>query len=176
MKRRSALLAAVATGAAAAGVGTALWRARRRPGPADDPVWSQRFEQPDGGELVIAAFRGRPLLLNFWATWCPPCVNELPLLDRFQRARVSSGWQVVGLAVDQRVPVQDFLEKHPVGFPVGIVGTDGLELAHRLGNGPGALPFTVVFNRAGTVVQRKLGEVQPADLDAWVHAAEKTAG
>ena len=118
----------------------------------------------------MGAFRQQPLLLNFWATWCPPCVSELPLLDRFHRARSGSGWQVIGLAVDKLVPVRDFLRQHPIGFPVGLAGLDGIELARQLGNGGGALPFTAVFDRSGKIVRRKLGVIEPADLLEWEKA------
>ncbi len=115
----------------------------------------------------MAALRGRPLLLNFWATWCPPCVAELPLLDQFQRDQPANGWRVAGLAVDNLVPVTAFLAKRPVSFAVGLAGMDGIELARTLGNTGGALPFTVIFDRHGQLVQRKLGAIEPRDLKRW---------
>jgi thiol-disulfide isomerase/thioredoxin len=166
MRRRSALVGGVAVLAATGGAGVAVWRAR--PGARDDELWSRRFDKPTGGQLALGAFRGRPLLLNFWATWCPPCVGELPLLDRFHREQPANGWQVVGLAVDNLAPVVGFLDKRPVGFAIGLAGPSGIELARILGNSGGALPFTVVFDRAGRVVQRKLGAIEPADLQKWV--------
>ena len=127
-----------------------------------------QFETPQGGRLELAGLRGRPLLLNFWATWCPPCVGELPLLDRFHLDQRARGWQVVGLAVDNRSPVLEFLGKAPVSFVIGLAGLEGVELSRTLGNSAGALPFTVVFDRAGNVVRRKLGVIQPGDLQHWV--------
>lgn len=129
------------------------------------------FDQPGGGQLGLDTFRGRPLLLNFWATWCPPCVSELPLLDRFQRDQPSGGWQVAGLAVDNLSPVLEFLAKHPVTFPIGLAGAGGIELARDLGNRDGALPFTAVFDRSGALVTRKLGVIKPADLQQWERSA-----
>lgn len=176
MKRRSALITGVAAMAGAAGVGAALWRGRTAaPAPAlasasGTELWTLRFETPVGGQLTLAAFRGRPLLLNFWATWCPPCVGELPLLDRFQREQAAGGWQVAGLAVDNRAPVLAFLSKHPVVFAIGLAGADGIELARNLGNSGGALPFTAVFDRAGTLVRHKLGVIEPTELQGWVEA------
>ena len=171
MKRRSALVGGVAAVAAAGGAGLALWRPRR-PAVAEPSaaLWALRFDRPDGGRLSMAAFRGRPLLLNFWATWCPPCVAELPLLDRFQHQQSTDGWQVAGLAVDNLAPVNAFLTKRPVGFAIGLAGMDGVELARTLGNVGGALPFTVVFDRSGQLVQRKLGIIEPADLRKWVES------
>lgn len=168
-------MAAVAGGAGIAGVGWQLWAQRPlASGPAarsddlDRLLWSRHFEQPGGGSLVMAQQRGRPLLLNFWATWCPPCLAEMPLLDRFHQANRGAGWQVVGLALDAQAMVQRFLAERPVGFPVGLAGVDGIALARSLGNAGGQLPFTVVFGSDGRVHERKLGVVTPDDLSRWV--------
>jgi thiol-disulfide isomerase/thioredoxin len=108
--------------------------------------------------------------MNFWATWCPPCVKEMPLLDQFHRQHRAAGWQVVGLAVDGPTPVRQFLARVPVGFAIGLAGFDGTELSRRLGNERGALPFTVVFGKEGRVLHRKLGEVTPEELATWAAA------
>lgn len=168
MNRRLALMAGAAAAAGAAGAGVAWWRLR--PGATGDgaEIWPLQFETPAGGQLALADLRGKPLLLNFWATWCPPCVSELPLLDSFQREQQAHGWRVVGLAVDNLAPVREFLGKHPVGFAIGLAGVEGVALSRTMGNTGGALPFTVVFDRAGQVVQRKLGAIAPDDLAHWV--------
>ena len=170
MNRRIALLAGGAVAATAAGAGMSFWRASTNSNKPAVDIWPMRFDMPEGGELVFAALRGRPLVLNFWATWCPPCVSELPLLDRFHAEQQARGWQVIGLAVDQRAPVLEFLAKQPVSFAVGLAGFEGVELSRALGNTAGALPFTVVFNRSGDVSARKLGIIQAQDLQAWMAA------
>lgn len=175
-RRRSMLTAAVAAAAALAGGGIA-WRQLQRPGDSDaqsqavEALWSLRFDKPGGGAMTMASFRGRPLLLNFWATWCPPCVEELPLLDRFYRERAANGWQVVGLAIDQPSSVRNFLGRTPVSFPIGLAGLEGTELGKSLGNLSGGLPFTVVFSPEGTVRQRRMGRITEADLAQWAAAA-----
>ena len=165
---RRALLAAA--GVLAAG-GGAVWYQRRAAsitgsdgGPFD--LWRLRFARPEGGELVLAELRGKPLLINFWATWCPPCVKELPEIDRFARSHAQQ-LQVVGLAIDSAAAVQEFLKKLPLGFPIGLAGGSGTELARALGNRAGALPFTVLLDASGSVAQRKLGETQYDELVTW---------
>jgi thiol-disulfide isomerase/thioredoxin len=165
--KRRVLLGSVGVTAAAAGIGAALWRSSTSLSPAEVGFWGMRFERPGGGELVLATLRGNPLLLNFWATWCAPCVTEMPLLDRFYREEQSRGWQVVGLAVDSPTPVREFLSERSLGFAIGLAGGDGVELAFSLGNASGALPFSVVFDRSGKIVRRKLGVLQIHDLDVW---------
>jgi thiol-disulfide isomerase/thioredoxin len=169
---RRAIVAGVGVLAAAGG---ALWYGRQSslgsaPAAADgtEPVdlWSQRFPRPEGGELVMADLRGRPLLINFWATWCPPCIKELPEFDRFARSHQRQ-LRVVGLAIDKLAPVQEFLKKQPLSFDVGLAGFAGTELARSLGNTAGALPFTVLLDAKGNAVQRKLGPTEHAELEDW---------
>jgi len=168
--RRRLLYGGVAVAAAAAGLGGAWWRERgsgAKGEALDAAFWTQRFERPEGGELVFADLRGKPLLLNFWATWCPPCVEEMPMIDRFFRENGANGWQVVGLAIDQPSAVRKFLQKMPVSYPTGLAGLQGTELVKSLGNTAGGLPFTLVLSGAGTVAARKMGKLESADLDAW---------
>ena len=170
---RRALLAGIGVLAAAGG---ALWygRSAKVAGMPVEPaaggeridLWSLRFARPEGGELAMAEYQGRPLLINFWATWCPPCIKELPEFDRFSRSHATQ-LRVVGLAIDSLVPVQEFLKKQPVGFAIGLAGFAGTDLARSLGNSAGALPFTVLLDARGEVVQRKLGETRLAELEAW---------
>ena len=178
MNRRNWIwVGGTAVAAAAAGV---AWRQIGQPGAqATAPValdaattafWQTSFPQPDGQTLALARLRGQPLVLNFWATWCPPCVKEMPELDRFAGQFVRQGGQVVGLAVDNPKAVREFLLRTPVSYPIAMAGFDGTDLSRKLGNTTGALPFTVVFARNGQPVQRKLGETSYDELRGWTKA------
>jgi thiol-disulfide isomerase/thioredoxin len=156
--------------AAAVGAGVAFWHfGDGQPAglvlPED--VWSFQWDSPQGGKVSLASFRGKPLLLNFWATWCPPCVEELPLINDFYRKNLINGWQVLGLAIDKPSAVQSFLRQIPLDFPVGMAGLTGSELAKNLGNLSESLPFSVVIGSNGSVIQRKLGRLSPGDLELW---------
>lgn len=115
----------------------------------------------------MASLRGKPLILNFWASWCAPCVREMPELDRFHRTFGARGWQVLGVAIDNEAAVAKFVERVPVAFTLALAGLDGIDLMKRLGNDKGVLPFTVVFDRHGAAVRRHVGETTYAQLETW---------
>ena len=172
-RRRNALVWGAAAVAGLGGAGLAWWRYQPH-GTADAATaelaafWALSLDTPDGAPLPMQGFRGKPLVLNFWATWCPPCVEEMPLLSRFYQENSAKGWQVLGLAVDQPSAVRRFLQKTPVAYPVGMAGLGGTELAKSLGNLAGGLPFTVVVHADGHVVHRKIGQITPDNLQQWV--------
>jgi thiol-disulfide isomerase/thioredoxin len=172
MNRRNWILGGTGVAAAAAG---AAWQLSRNPRAATPVVldeattafWQTSFPQPDGQTLTLAPLRGQPLVLNFWATWCPPCVKEMPELDRFAKRFSAQGGRVVGLAVDNPKAVREFLQRAPVSYAIALAGFEGTDLSRKLGNTTGALPFTAVFARSGVLVQRKLGETGYDELQSW---------
>jgi hypothetical protein len=95
----------------------------------------------------------------------------MPLLDGFFRQNSTKGIEVIGLAIDQPSAVRTFLQRTPVGYPVGLAGLGGTELSKVLGNESGGLPFTVVIAKDGSVVQRRMGRVSQADLGEWAQLA-----
>jgi thiol-disulfide isomerase/thioredoxin len=168
--RRTALYAGVAALAGLAGAGVA-WQRRaggRLSPEALQTLWSNEFETPEGVSLPMTSLQGRPLVINFWATWCTPCVEEMPLIDAFFRENESKGWQVVGLAVDQPSRVRQFLRQFPVSYRIGLAGLNGTELSKILGNEVGGLPFTVVLNANHELIQRKIGKLTSDDIKKWV--------
>ena len=176
--RRRVLLALAGSAAAFAG-GWAAWRLQG--GAVDDGLaadelpagfWALTFDTPEGTPLNWQGLQGRGLILNFWATWCPPCVREMPELDRLHTTLAPRGWQVVGLAVDGPTPVREFLAKVRVGFATGLAGFGGTELAKALGNTAGGLPYTVVIDAQGRIRHRKMGETHHDELLAWVDEVE----
>ena len=198
VSRRAALFGTAGLAAAGAGAWWA-WQHRQatppstgaspapasRTSPTDDPnilagdplpsgFWDVHFDTPEGTPFNWGGLQGKPLLLNFWATWCPPCVKEMPELDRFQREFSAAGWQVVGLAVDGPTPVKEFLAKVKVGFGIALAGFGGTELAQTLGNSAGGLPFTVLIDAQGRIRHRKMGATHFDELAAWALAMGAT--
>ncbi len=169
--RRRWLYGAAAAVVAAGGAGWAAlaWRQGQTSAAAVPAgLWQQSFPTPEGGVLDLQALRGQPLVLNFWATWCPPCVAELPLLSSFSRENAANGWQVLGIAVDQAAAVRTFLDRVPVAFPVALAPQGGIALSRSLGNLARGLPFTVVFGADGQVRHRKMGQITPQNLKDWM--------
>ncbi len=168
MNRRQWVMAGAGASAAAAGVSWSLWRGS--PTRAD-ALWALRLPQPDGSELAMSSLRGKPLLVNFWATWCAPCVRELPAINGFYQQTFSKGWQVVGVAVDNLEPVKSFLGKVKLDFPVVLAGLEGLKLAQALGDQTSALPFTVLINATGEITHKRLGETNLEELLRWANTS-----
>lgn len=170
--RRRWLMTGAALAVTAGGVGLA-WQFRGGVSSNDEALqafWSRDFVGSDGAVLPLASFRGQPLLVNFWATWCPPCVRELPLINGFAQAQSKRGAhaiQVLGIAVDQAAAVSQWLSRQPLSFPVVLAGAGGVGLTRSLGNINGGLPFTLLLDAEGRVQQRKMGEISEKDLEQW---------
>ena len=170
VSRRHWILAGLGVSAGLAGAMLA-WQKFQPHAVMDEAIqnfWSQEFEKPEGGTLFMKALQGKPLLINFWATWCPPCIEELPLIDAFFNQNKSKSFQVVGLAVDQPSMVRRYLSQRPLSFPVGLAGFNGTELGKTLGNSQSVLPFSVIFDAKGRLLAQKAGKLDQSDLEAWL--------
>jgi len=134
--------------------------ATRTPLEPDPAVFfNASFAGADDAPVAMATLRGQPLVINFWATWCPPCVKEMPELDLIAAQMPAA--KVIGVAIDSKANVEAFLQKVPVSFPVYVAGHSGIEVTRGLGNNVMALPFTVLINARGELVSKVLGEVNP---------------
>lgn len=160
-KRRWLVAILAAGGAGVAGVTSA-----RKMQPAitpDHPVTVfQAMSLPDaaGKPINMSRFAGRPLVVNFWATWCPPCVEEMPELSALHLERKAKGLQMIGIGIDSATKIADFSAKTPVSYPLAVAGLSGSELARAFGNTTGGLPFTVLIDRHGRIAQRIPGRVK----------------
>ncbi|QVQ24946.1 TlpA family protein disulfide reductase [Achromobacter deleyi] len=169
MNRRLLLSAAVAVAATVAGGYTLLGRKTQAPAaPADagDPVAAlMQMQLPDlnGASHSLAGWKGQPMVVNFWATWCAPCVKEMPELDALQKKYPNV--RFVGIGVDSAANMQKFVEKVQVSYPLWVIGAGAIDTLRKLGNPSGGLPFTIVFNADGGINRKIVGEIQPDDLD-----------
>lgn len=119
-----------------------------------------------GGRMVTASdFDGRPLLLNFWATWCAPCVEEMPMLSRLQNDQPEGGLSIVGIALDDAERAAEFAGKMDLSYPVLLGSTDVVLTGRRYGNRSGMLPFTVLVDSRGIIRWSHLGELELAQLE-----------
>jgi thiol-disulfide isomerase/thioredoxin len=133
-------------------------------GDAVDQLWKATPPGAAGTSQPLAAFKGKPVVVNFWASWCGPCVKEMPALSALQRDYQKKGITFIGLGVDSEKNINDFLKRVPVDYPVYVAGFGGADLARNFGNNAGGLPFTVVIDAKGTVRTTKLGEVDESEL------------
>ena len=170
MNKRIFIFVAIATLSAAFGAYLSLKKqdSAKFSSPAVALLMNANLPDAAGQTHSLSEWRGKVLLVNFWATWCPPCIEEMPLLDAFYQQNSANGWQVVGLAIDQPSRVRQFLSQHPVAYPVGQAGLNGTSLGTQLGNDQGGLPFTVVFDPQGGLKARKLGKLSEDDIKSWI--------
>ena len=168
--RAIALVAAVAVLSAAAGAGYHGWsRAQaEREAAARTALFNARFSGLEGGAPTLDRWRGKVLVVNFWATWCAPCREEIPVFVKLQERHGAKGLQFVGIAFDQPGKVTEFAREFGVNYPLLLGGTDTMEVMRAAGNRAGVLPYTLVIDREGRVVSREPGGVKEARLESLV--------
>jgi len=113
----------------------------------------------------LAEWRGRIVLCNFWATWCAPCREEIPMLVSLRNQYAAQGFEIVGIAVDNEAKVREFASKYGISYPILVAEASGLDLMRTIGNTAGALPFTVMLDRSGAIFSRKLGILHRSDIE-----------
>lgn len=132
-----------------------------------------RLRLPDqhGKDQDFEQWRAKILIVNFWATWCEPCREEVPDLIKIQAKYASKSVQVVGIALDSANKVREFANEFRIGYPLLIGNMQVMDIARRMGNVQGGLPYTVVMDAAGKVVTTRLGRISDAQLEAAVRLA-----
>src|SRR5690625_910316 len=133
-----------------------------------DILFGLSYPNLNGQKQALSRWQGQSLVVNFWATWCPPCVKEMPELDALHHQFSSTAF--IGLAVDTAVNVERFVKKVQVDYPLLLVGHEGIALMRSLGNQTGGLPFTLVLDKNGKLAEAILGEVKPEKLKATLEA------
>lgn len=176
MNRQWLLIAVLALAGGLAGVLAGRWlgdsvpagEPKRMPVSRTAPEADTRpaFELPglDGNTHHVSEWDGRVVLLNFWATWCAPCREEMPMLDEMHDEYGEQGFTVVGVALDNPGAVQSFVEELDIGYPILIDNATGDDLARRYGNGQGVLPYSVLIGRDGTIEATLMGILHRDDL------------
>lgn len=161
------LLGAVALGFAAGG----FWLANR---PGNEPagnagsaaqnpaeaLFAAQLPDKSGQMQALAKWRGKPLIVNFWASWCGPCVREMPELMALASELAPKGIQTIGIGVDSAANISEFAAKHQISYPLLEAGVNGTELSHQLGNETGGLPFTVLIDKNGKIKKTYLGTLE----------------
>ena len=166
-RRRLLIVGVVGATAIAAGIGA--HRLLRGESPQDLALTElQQLTLPDaaGAPQNFGQWKGKVLVLNFWATWCEPCREEIPALIRTQQKFGANGVQIVGIGIDSAAKIRDFSKEYLINYPLTVGGLDQIDLSRRLGNKIGGLPYTLVIDRAGRVVKTKLGGISEAELEA----------
>lgn len=163
ISRRDALwLGAVATAAAAAGAVAGALALQSRSGAAE--LLAARYPDTDGRVRRLLDWPDRVLLCNFWATWCAPCREEVPMLVAAKQQWVSRGFEVVGIGIDSAAKIREFSKIYRINYPVLVADGSALELLRKLGNRGGGLPYSVVLDRTGSIAKRHLGPLTADDL------------
>lgn len=139
-----------------------------------DALFAAKLATSDDKPLALEAFRGKPLIVNFWARWCAPCRVEIPELAKTQDKYAKRGLTVIGIGLEDKAEsVRDFMKAYDMNYTVLLAKTGGIELMQALGNTRAGLPFTVAIGPKGTIVASKLGAMNRAELDAAAEAALK---
>lgn len=169
VNKRQLITLSAATAAAAAGFWLYASSRQKTPTPVET-LWALELPTPAGERLPLKSFKGKPLLINFWASWCAPCVEEMPLLEQLFRqqsglpsSHQTSSLQMLGIAADKAASVVNFLAHTPVSFPIVIANYEGISISRTMGNTEGGLPFTVLIDKNKQILFQKKGRLTKED-------------
>jgi thiol-disulfide isomerase/thioredoxin len=133
---------------------------------ASTNLYAQTLNDLSGKPQSLAQWKGKPLLVNFWATWCGPCVQEMPELSALANEEAGKRFNVIGLGIDSPSAMSEFAAKHNISYPLYVGGMGGTELSRAFGNTNGGLPFTVLIGADGQVRKTYLGKLKFDELKA----------
>lgn len=158
------LAVALAFGAAGAWFGAKKFEVPSVPPEVSASFYSRSLPDTKGVAASMAQWKGRPVVLNFWATWCAPCVEEMPELTALQKEIEPKQIQILGIGIDNTANISAFADKYQIGYPLYVAGIDGSDLSREFGNKTGGLPFTVLLDASGKVRKTYLGRLKMDEL------------
>ena len=138
--------------------------AAKNAAPAVSNLFAQSMTDANGGGPGLAQWRGKPIVVNFWATWCGPCVEEMPALSALQAEVALKNVQIVGIGIDSPTNIKQFAAKYKIAYPLYVAGMSGTELSKQFGNQAGSLPYTVLLSADGRVLKTYLGKLKIDEL------------
>ena len=162
-RREALILGAVGVGAAAAGALIGAFALQSQTGAT--ALLSHPFLDLEGNPRRLVEWQGRVLVCNFWATWCAPCLEEIPLLASAQQKYGTKILQIVGIGIDRVDKIVEFSGKFRITYPLLVADGAAMNTMKQLGNQTGSLPFTVVLDRGGAVAKSRLGALKAGELD-----------
>jgi thiol-disulfide isomerase/thioredoxin len=162
-RRDLLIVGAVGLAAAAAGALVGPLALQSNSGAAD--LLSARYPDVSGNVRQMLEWKGKTLVANFWATWCAPCREEIPLLAANRSKYASKGVEVVGIGIDSAEKIAQFAKEVPMAYPVLVAGAPAIDVMRKLGNQSGGLPYTVILDPSGAVAYRRLGALKPGELE-----------
>jgi thiol-disulfide isomerase/thioredoxin len=145
---------------------TAIAPTGGKPHTAVENLYAQSLNDLQGTPQPLSQWRGKPLLVNFWATWCAPCVQEMPELSELADADGGKSFNVIGIGIDSPSNMKEFADKLKIAYPLYVGGMGGTELSREFGNQAGGLPYTVLIGADGQVRKTYLGKLKFDELRA----------
>lgn len=134
-------------------------------GLSTEALFAANFPDPEGRQQAISQWRGKTLVVNFWATWCPPCREEMPELSKLHEQYRDQDLVVIGISTETPAPIRDFIKTMPVSYPLLAGDLAAMDIGASLGNDKGVLPYTVIISADGTIAKSYFGRVNQTLLE-----------
>lgn len=126
---------------------------------ATAPALELSLPDVTGKQRNLSEWQGKIRIINFWATWCPPCLEEIPEFIKLQNEFKHKNLQFIGIAIEDTQTVKEYLKNNPVNYPMLIGGDNAIKLSQQLGNFISAVPFSIILNQQGQIIHRQPGEL-----------------